>query len=378
MRIAVVHSYYSSAQPSGENRVVEDQVAALRAAGHEVLLLGRHTDREQQSRLYPVKAAMRVASGHGPDPSERLRAFAPDLVHIHNLFPNIGTSWLQQWDGPVVVSVHNYRTVCSNGLLFRDGHGCRECVERGPIRAVLHRCYRESAIATIPVAWSRPRDGRFLLERADAVVTTSQASDGLIRAVVPFDLPTVVIPNFGADGGVAPRPAVGRSGWVAIGRLSAEKGFVELVRQWPPGRALTIIGDGPLDAEVREAAAGTGVDIRGSIPRQELREFLPSQLGLVFPSLWPEVAPQVVVEAMRVGLPVVASASNGVALLVESSGAGATYDAAGSLDEALQLVEGRCDEMSASASRYYHANWTPEIWLASMTELYERLIGVGR
>ena len=36
MRILVLHSRYRSGSVSGENRVVDDEVRLLRAAGHEV------------------------------------------------------------------------------------------------------------------------------------------------------------------------------------------------------------------------------------------------------------------------------------------------------------------------------------------------------
>jgi hypothetical protein len=44
VRIAMVHSFYSSSQPSGENTVVLNEVDALRRAGHEVALFAAHTD----------------------------------------------------------------------------------------------------------------------------------------------------------------------------------------------------------------------------------------------------------------------------------------------------------------------------------------------
>ena len=53
MRIAVVHSYYSNRQPSGENVVVDLQVGALRRAGHEVHVVARAAD-PVQAVLQPV------------------------------------------------------------------------------------------------------------------------------------------------------------------------------------------------------------------------------------------------------------------------------------------------------------------------------------
>ncbi len=377
MRIAIVHSFYSSAQPSGENRVVEDQARALRQAGHDVLLLGRHTDDEQRMRTYPLRAAWRVSSGRGPDPTERLVAFAPDVVHIHNLFPNIGTDWVSKWPGPVVVSIHNYRSVCSNGLLFREGEVCTECPQQGNQRAVIHGCYRGSRLATIPVAASRRRDRLNLLRRADAVVTTSEASGELLRTLLPFPMRGTMIPNFGPGEAVDPLPASQRDGWVALGRMSPEKGFRELVRDWPEGQHLTLIGDGEEQAEVWGAARGKSIAVLSTVPREELRTMLPRFTGLVFPSLWPEVAPQVVVEAMRVGLPVVADERNGVADLVVRSGAGGVYHDPTSLRSVMETVRADCDNLSDKSIRHYSRNWTPAVWLNSISELYAQVAGRG-
>ena len=61
MRIAVVHSYYSSREPSGENVVVDLQVEALRRAGHDVTLVARRTDDLRTSKAWYVTSAARVA-----------------------------------------------------------------------------------------------------------------------------------------------------------------------------------------------------------------------------------------------------------------------------------------------------------------------------
>lgn len=65
MRIPLVHGFYSSDQPSGENNLDLDQGEAGSAAGHEALLLSRHTDQEQQLGLYSLRAGLRVATGFG-------------------------------------------------------------------------------------------------------------------------------------------------------------------------------------------------------------------------------------------------------------------------------------------------------------------------
>jgi len=374
MKVAVVHSFYSSDQPSGENRVVEDQASLLREAGHDVRLIARHTDSESLTAGYALRSAFRVATGWGNSPLQQIREFEPDIVHVHNLFPNFGTSWIARWDGPVVVSLHNYRPFCSNGLLYRDGRICVDCVESGDNAGIRHGCYHDSRTATVPVAIGRRVDRRNVLAAASTVVTTSEGADEIVAPLLGPDIPTTLIPNFGPGQAQAPLPASKRSGWLAMGRFSPEKGFVELIEEWPEREHLTVIGDGELRESVLQTATLKGVEVEGSLSINELRTRIPVFRGLIFPSRWLEVAPQVVVEAMRVGLPVIAYEENVVASLVRSSGAGALYRDAASLASCVALITDQLDEFSERASQHYQANWTPSAWLASMIGLYQRLL----
>ena len=74
MRIALVHSFYSRVIPSGENVVVEQQIGALRDAGHDLLAVTRETDVEMQRSGHLVRAAARVALGRDNEPAERINA----------------------------------------------------------------------------------------------------------------------------------------------------------------------------------------------------------------------------------------------------------------------------------------------------------------
>jgi glycosyltransferase involved in cell wall biosynthesis len=371
MRIAVIHSFYSTRQPSGENRVVIDQVEALSRAGHEVQLFARRTDDLEDSRIYRIQAAWSVATGVGHDPTTDLIHFSPDIVHVHNLFPNFGTSWVARWSGPIVATVHNYRAVCASGLLFREGHFCTECPKAGRRRAVVHACYHESRAATLPVALGLNRRGANLLEQVDCVIVTSHGSQRILSQNLPRSLEMVLLPNFGAGEIQDPIHGSRRQGWVAMGRLSSEKGFLELVRHWPTSHQLVLIGDGPQAEDIRVAASGKRIEIRGSMPIGKLREVLPHFCGLIFPSLWPDVAPQVVVEAMRVGLPVIAHRANVVADLVSASGAGVTYHDAESLLTALERVSMELELLSERSIEMFRNNWTEQVWVDRIEKTYQ-------
>ena len=62
LRIAVMHSVYSSRQPSGENVVVEQEARALSRAGHEVAVFASRTELEG-SPFYASRTFLRVATG---------------------------------------------------------------------------------------------------------------------------------------------------------------------------------------------------------------------------------------------------------------------------------------------------------------------------
>jgi glycosyltransferase involved in cell wall biosynthesis len=267
MRIALVHSFYSSQQPSGENQVVVAQVDALREAGHEVLLVARYTDRAIQERGYSVRAALGVATGFGPDPTADLRDFSPDVVHIHNLFPNFGTRWVSRWEGPLVATLHNYRPLCANGLLYRDGHNCTLCPEGDRLASMRYGCYRDSRIATLPLALRNARGPTYdaVVKRANGIIVLAERDKAVYQEYAMPLGEISIVPNFVTlvNGEVQPAPVNER--WIMVGRLSAEKGFVELLQRWPRGVPLDIVGDGPLRAQI-EVIAPPG----GASPRRDV------------------------------------------------------------------------------------------------------------
>ena len=377
MRIAVVNSFYSNSQPSGENNVVQDQVLAMREAGHEVLLVRQDTD-ELLGNLFAIKTGVNVALGTGYDPTPVLRDFKPDIVHVHNLFPNFAVQWLSDWPGPIVVTLHNYRMFCSNGLLFRSGSICNLCPEEGNRNAVFHACYRNSRLATIPLAVSRTRNVRDVLGRASVVVTTSELSDDVVRRFLDPQIRTCVIPNFVEDQDESVPGTTRSQRWLALGRFSSEKGFVELVRDWPKSAHLMIIGDGELAADIRESARNKNIDFHASVPRETLRKIISESYGLVFPSRWYESDPQVVAEAMRLGLPVVAFHVNSAAQLVDQIGAGAVYSDAQSLVVALESVRSDWNKMSHIARAEFLSRWTKSNWISKIEAIYNELIDVPK
>jgi glycosyltransferase involved in cell wall biosynthesis len=370
MRIAIVHSFYSSAVPSGENAIVLEQVDALTAGGHEVVLVARHTDDDIHQIMYFLRSAGRVITGRGPDPTDELRDFAPDIVHVHNLFPNFGTRWLRSWPGPIVATLHNFRPICANGLLFRDGHYCEDCPSGSKLAAVRHACYHQSRVASVPLAIRNARglEHNELVSRADTLICLSEAAAAIYRRFGGATLPIVVVPN----GVYVPRsaePGAGNDRWIAIARLTPEKGVRQLVEVWPPDQRLDIVGDGP-EADLIRGIAPACVNLVGRRDRNELLATLPQYLGLLFPSRCLEMQPTVLIEALASGLPIVAFGNNAGAELVRATGAGSVATSTDLRDALVQAVRGRTSMAEAGVAAYKEAFSTAR-WAARLVEVYQ-------
>ncbi|WP_419995438.1 glycosyltransferase family 4 protein [Streptomyces boninensis] len=368
LRIALVHSFYRSAQPSGENEVVRDQAAALAAAGHEVRLVAEHSDRRAGARLYPLQAAVTVASGRGPSPVAELREFRPDVVHVHNLFPNFGTSWLRAWTGPLVATLHNFRPLCAGAGLHRDGRDCTLCPDGDRWAGLRHACYRGSRAATLPLslAGRHGAAGHPLLARADRLVVLSEPSRRMyVRAGVD-EQRLAVMPNFVPEVQGSGR---GDGPWLYAGRLSAEKGIVELLRAWPKTVPLDVAGSGELEAECRALAPGS-VRFLGALDRDELRRRLPHWRGLVFPSTCREGGPTVYLEALAAGLPVLALEGSSVPEAVRADGTGWVASWERPLRPVLEQAERELPGLRTHCKAVFARRYGETRWLREVREVY--------
>jgi glycosyltransferase involved in cell wall biosynthesis len=120
------------------------------------------------------------------------------------------------------------------------------------------------------------------------------------RAVLPADLAS------------AGRPVV-----LAVGRLAPQKGFGTLLTaatRWAnrsPAPAVVVAGTGPLGIQLLDQARELGVDARFLGARDDVPALLAAADVFVLPSQW-EGQPLVLQEALRAGLPVVATNVGGV------------------------------------------------------------------
>ncbi len=132
----------------------------------------------------------------------------------------------------------------------------------------------------------------------------------------------------------ATRAALGLSDdafvWACVGRLEEQKDHATLIRAMVdvPRAELLVIGQGPLEEDVRRAVVTAGLEARVHLlgVRDDVADLMAASDALVLSSRH-EGLPNVVIEAMLARLPVVATAVGGSPELVDAPVTGLLVDA---------------------------------------------------
>jgi len=313
MRILLCHNRYQRA--GGEDQVFDDESALLEAHGCEAIRYERHNDEIRGMSRWRVAARTIDNPRTYGDIAEILRDRRPDIVHCTNTFPLISPAVhraARDFGVPVVQSLHNFRLMCANAFLMREGRVCESCVGRSfAWPAVVHGCYRGSRSGSLVVA-ALIRSLAARRKRGDPIAAYVALSEFSRRKFIEAGLPAArmfVKPNF-----VAPDPGMGRGDGdyaLFVGRLDTEKGLDVLLDAWhriEAPIALRVAGDGPFRDRVERAAKyDARITFLGWRRSSEIAELLGSARLLVFPSLWYENCPKTLLESLARGTPVIAS-----------------------------------------------------------------------
>jgi glycosyltransferase involved in cell wall biosynthesis len=379
MRILVAHNAYL--YRGGEDTVVEAEIALLRRHGHEVVLYRR--DNAELDALPLWQAAMDSVWSKRTvmEVGRLLASFRPHLIHAHNTFPLISPSLYGVADElgiPVVQTLHNFRLLCPQAMLMRNGRYCDDCVGRWPWRAVLHRCYRgslaQSAVSAGMVSGHRML-GTWRNRVRRYIVLNQMCREIFIRGGLPPEKLSIK-PNFVEANDVPGEHK--RRGGLFIGRLAAEKGLLTLaqaIRQTPVTR-IAVCGSGPLQAFVEQSE---WLDYIGYEQGEALRTRIRNAEFLVMPSTGIESFGLAAIEAFACGTPVIASRHGGLREIVEHGHNGllVTPGNADELAEAIAYAVSnpiQMRRMGLEAYQTYLARYTPERNYSTLMAIYHQTL----
>ena len=385
MKILIAHNFYQ--QPGGEDQCAAAEIAMLKEFGHEVIEYFLHNN--TISGMSNLQVAARTIWNWETyrEVRRRLRQHRPQIAHFHNTFPLISPAAYyaaKSENVSVVQTLHNFRLSCANGLYFRNGRPCEECVGKSvPWPAVLHKCYRQSraASATVGTMLTVHRGLGTWHKAVDAYIALTKIHrDKLIAAGLPA-AKIAVKPNFAYPD---PGPGAGLGGYaIYVGRLSAEKGVMTLLAAWRQldGKLpLRIVGDGPLAQAVQEAAlADSTIQWLGHVPLEAVYELIGRATALILPSQCYENFPRVVIEAFAKGTPVIASKLGAMAEIVDDGRTGLLFQPGNPADLAAKIRSIVANAAAVACMRLaarhdYDCHFTAYANHGALMSIYERAI----
>lgn len=400
MKILFINSLADASRGSGAERVLTEQMHALRALGHECLLLatnprtGLHRNatpdgtswlagpgnlywpHDGQQHSAAARMVWHAVDSYNPMMGHAVRKVAlrerPAIACIHNLSGWSVAAWaaLDKLGIPVVQVLHDYYLLCPRTTMFREGRNCTSPCGSCRLLRLPHRALSRRVSAVVGVSHH--------------VLQTHVSMgyfEGVARRMVLHNARRA--PEARAMHGDSPRSGQAlRFGY--IGRLDPAKGVDALLEEFAaaalPGAQLWLAGRGRegYEATLRQRAENIeGVRFLGYV---EADAFYQQVDVVIVPSLWNEPLGGVVFEAMSHGLPVIAARRGGIPEMIRHEHNGLLIEPTmrGDLAQAMRRV---ADDQQLRLRLRRHAMECAEPyadvarWGAQYAALFEDVIG---
>lgn len=231
-----------------------------------------------------------------------IRDFAPDVVNTHSISEITPAVWpmLRRLGIPVVHTLHDFTSLCTNGAMARHGRACAGQHLKCRLYAAPHRLCQRAVAAVAAV-------GTDILDRHVAA--------GFF-ADVPAPLRRVIWNPIAAGGPSMRRPR--RPGdpvvFGSLGRIEPSKGtdvLLEACRRLPPEGWRLVVAGRAADGLERYRALAEGLPVT-FVGYADKDAFLDAIDCLVVPPVWPEAFGRTVAEAYGRGVPVIGTAVGGI------------------------------------------------------------------
>ena len=382
MKILQVHNSYE--QVGGEDVVVDQEYVLLKKHGHQV---SQYIVSNAALNSFSKKLNTAVSMPYNKKQKKlfryRLLKDNPDVVHIHNMFPILSPAVIDaahELNIPVVVTLHNYRLLCINGLLFKNGKACEACINKVMAwPGILSKCYQNSAAISYFPAVTNAHHHKlktWQTKVAKFVFLTPFAKEVFDRSRIKLPPHKIAIkPNFVVDRGYSVKKD---DYFVFVGRLSAEKGIKEVVLGAIAARVqLKIAGTGPLqDWVLQQSSKHKNIVVLGFQNREQLNALYKNALALIFGSKLYEGLPMVIIEAYSMGTPVIAP-NYGNAGVIVTEKTGELYQ-----EFTPQAIQGAIisfktknqTELSKNARHCFESHYTPAQNIKLLEGIYNSIL----
>jgi glycosyltransferase involved in cell wall biosynthesis len=405
MKILQIHNKYI--EKGGEDTVVANERQLLQQHGHAVELcefdnkdLDSLSKINLLSRTFFNTQAYKKLTAH-------IEIFKPDVIHIHNVFYEASPSifWaIAKKNIPAVMTLHNYRFGCVQGLLFRKNKVCQLCLEKkSAFYGIKNKCFKDSYLKSLQLTlvnkfyqWTLKHKNPvkkyiFLADFNKKMLSSVLSLKNIEYNEIPNAFGTVdagnpdafgkgvLKPNYVNDFGFTPMSE--RSDYyLFVGRLNEQKGVHILIDIFKKNKKkLEIIGEGPMVDLVKEAAKNhSNIRYLGYADNTFIIQKLRQSRGLIVPSLTYEGQPMTILEAFSTGTPVFASDTKNMDSMITHGYNGflfqpekdhAIFDNLDALDK---------EDLYKNARLTYEEKYSPQKNYDYLMDIYQSVISVSK
>ncbi|MFZ2253576.1 MAG: glycosyltransferase family 4 protein [Minisyncoccia bacterium] len=387
MKILVIHNRYL--ERGGEDEVVDSEIKLLKQFGHSVIFYESLNKEIESLSLfnkirYLIKGIVWSEKSY-KDIKSLLKKDRPDIAHVHNIFYSISPSVyyaLKEEGIPVVQTLHNYRLICPNALLYINGKVCEKCLRGNFMFSLFYKCWRDSFFLTFFLArmLSFHSKKKTFTDKIDCFIALSKFSKNkYIEGGFPQER-IFLKPNFI---GLSSGKRVNSKEYILfVGRLVDYKGIDTLIAACKNlnNFDFKIIGDGPMYSDVKEKLKNEAhIELLGRLPHVKTMEFIKNAAFLIYSSECYENMPRIIIESFAHGVPVLASNRGAAKELVEDGVTGMLFEQKNSDDLANKikfLMENRdlLIKLGENAYKEYQDKYTPEKNYIMLMEIYKNTL----
>jgi glycosyltransferase involved in cell wall biosynthesis len=346
MKILHVNKFFDL--HGGAEVYMHELMRAQEAVGHEV-----HAFSTRSPKNLPSKDASRFVTRHemgrfeGPVKDaikamdylwnreakrameEAVHDLKPDVIHVHNIYHHLSTSILtpiRRNKIACVQTLHDLKLACPNYRMYTEGAPCERCKGGRYVEAVKHRCLSSrllpNLLAAAEMGFTKARQAY-----EGTVHTFICPSDFMAQRMIEWGEPAS---KFCVVRSPAPRHERAHRGGgylLAVGRLSPEKGYEELIHaaRSVPDVFIKIAGIGPEEDRLQSFLRShnmRNVELVGFKRGAELIDLYTNADGFIASPVGYENAPLAVLDALGYGLPIIATRIGGLPEMVEDGVSG--------------------------------------------------------
>ncbi len=382
MKILQIHNKYI--EKGGEDTVVANERQLLRSYGHEVQLCefdnltleGASKVQLFFNTIFSLTSYRKV--------QKHIDTFKPDVIHVHNVFYDASPSvfWaIKRSQTPAVMTIHQYRMGCVQGLLFRDNAVCRLCLDKkSAFYGIKNRCFQDSWLKSLQLTivnfchqWTFK-----YLKPINKFIFLAEFTKNILEPVLHIadtrHTEGVIKPNFVSDFGFSPMSAR-EDFYLFVGRLNEQKGLKVLIDIFVKNKKkLKIIGTGPLENHVKTIAAQfDNIHYLGYADTDFIITNLKKCKSLIVPSLTYEGQPMTILEAFSTGTPVIATNTKNLDAMIEPGYNGFLFNPLEDTDFFDSIEEYCRPELYTNARTTYELNYSTQRNYEQLMTIYTSL-----